>query len=165
MFKLSHTSLVFIAGVVWLAIGAMLLPMGLNFLIESILKENLLTLNRPILDTFAPFLGGLDSVVLVLISICLIIGYFKGRYVLAKTVRKSVERIMLLPNPSSLAQIYAKKYYLLLAFMMLLGFIAKLMPMDVRGAVDVTIGAALINGAMLYFRYAFQLYRSKNETI
>lgn len=163
MLKLSHASLVFISGIVWLVIGTMLLSMGLNFLIESILRDNLLTMKRPILDTLAAIAGDFDSAVIALIVAALLVGYFKGRFVLAKTVAKSVDRIKSLSNPASLAQIYAKKYYFLLAFMMSLGLIAKLLPMDIRGAIDVTIGAALINGAVLYFRSSYALYRSQNE--
>ena len=31
------------------------------------------------------------------------------------------------------------------------------LPLDVRGAIDIVIGSALINGAMIYFRSAFEL--------
>jgi hypothetical protein len=59
----------------------------------------------------------------------------------------------------SLTQIYSPTYYLLIGIMIGLGLSLKIfgLPIDIRGLVDVTIGAALINGAMLYFRSAFQL--------
>lgn len=165
MFKLSHTTLIVISGLIWLTIGLVLLPLGLNFLVESVLQANLQTLRRPLLDSIAPYLGGVDSALLVVVAICLFIGYGKGRYVLGKTVRSSVERITSLPNPTSLANIYTKKYYILLAGMVFLGMLARMTPIDIRGAVDVIIGSALINGSLLYFRYAFQIYGRKNETV
>lgn len=164
MLKISHTAMIVISGLVWLAVGCMLLPMGLNFMVESILQANLLTLKRPLLDSLAPLFGGLESALLVVIAICLFIGYAKGRYVFAKTVRKSVERILTLPNPVCLSKIYTPKYYLLLGGMVFLGFLARLCPLDIRGAIDVIIGSALINGAMMYFRYAVQVYGGKGET-
>ena len=35
-----------------------------------------------------------------------------------------------------------------------LGFILRFFPLDVRGAVDIAVGSALINGAILYLRHA-----------
>lgn len=163
MFKVSHTTLVVISGLIWLAVGCLLLPLGLNFIVESILKDNLTTLNHPLLDPLMSLTGGPDQAVLVLIAIALWIGFIKGRFVFAKTVQSSVERILSLPNPSSIGQIYTKKYYILLGSMILLGVLMRFMPIDVRGAVDIVIGSALIQGAMLYFRQAFSIQSQKTS--
>lgn len=171
MFKISHTGLIVISGLLWLVIGCWLLPLGINFLVESILEKNLQTISRPILDNISPLMGGLDAALLVLTVFCLFVGYGKARFVLGKTVKKGVERILSFPNPTSLGNIYTKKYYILLGSMVFIGFLARLTPLDVRGAIDVTIGAALINGALLYFKYAYQVYRGtlpcseKNEIV
>lgn len=159
MLKLSHTTLIILSGLVWLAVGCFLLPLGLNFIVSAILKDNLLTHSRPILDTLAPLVDGLEPAALVLIALALLVGYFKGRYVFKKTVDQSVSRILSMPNPAPLHHLYTMKYYILLGAMVFLGFIVRYMPLDVRGFVDVTIGAALINGAMLYFRAAFNAYQ------
>jgi hypothetical protein len=94
---------------------------------------------------------------LFLITAALWVGFMKGRFVFAKTVQKSVDRILLLSNPVEISQIYTKKYYLLLGSMFFLGFLMKFTPMDVRGAVDIIIGSALIQGAVLYFRQAINV--------
>ncbi len=158
MLKVSHTTLIVVSGLIWLAIGCFLLSLGLNFVVESILKDNLISVHRPILDRLAPYAGGLESAALFLIVFGLFLGYLKGRYIFSKTVQKGVERILHLPNPTSLSKIYTQKYYLLLGLMIGLGILVRWMALDVRGGVDIIIGSALINGAMLYFRRAFQVW-------
>lgn len=73
----------------------------------------------------------------------------------SKSVQRSVSRILAFPNPTSLSKIYAPSYYLLLGSMVFLGFLVRFTPQDVRGGVDIAVGAALIHGAMLYFRQAW----------
>lgn len=155
MFKVSHTAMIVLSGIIWLGIGCMLLSLGLNFIVESFLKDNLAAMKRPILDALAPLLGGVEQAALMLIVIALLVGFAKGKFVFKKTVGRTVARIRALPNPASLFQIYPKSYYFLLALMFFLGFIVRFFALDVRGAVDVVIGSALINGSMLYFRQAY----------
>lgn len=155
MFKVSHTVLIALSGLIWLAIGCFLLPMGLNFIVESLLQENYATQSHPVLTALAPFVGGGESAALMWIALALAIGFFKGRIVFGKTVQRSVNRILSLPNPVHLSKIYPWQYYLLLGSMVLLGVLVRFLPLDIRGGVDVIIGSALINGAMLYFRQAF----------
>lgn len=167
MFKVSHPILIAISGLIWLAIGCFLLPLGLNFVIESILKENLLIMQRPVLDLLSPYLGGLELAALAWIAFCLFVGFFKARYVFSKTVQKGIERIQSLPNPVSVSQIYPKKYYILLGSMILIGVLVKYLPIDIRGGIDIIIGSALINGAMQYFKNAviFYLHQRKKHLI
>lgn len=161
MLKLNHSTLIIISGLIWLAIGCMLLSLGLNFIIESILKDNLISMKRPIVDFFGFFAGGPDQGALFLIALSLMIGFAKGKFVFAKTVNRTVARIRSLPNPVSLSQIYTRGYYLLLALMFFLGYIVRFFPLDIRGGVDVIIGSALINGSMLYFRQAYLSAKKK----
>jgi hypothetical protein len=164
MFKVSHTTLIVISGFIWLIIGCTLLTLGLNFVVESILKANLTLFSRPILDRVAPYMDGVESAALVWIAICLFVGFMKARYIFSKTVQKGVERIQSLSNPASIRQIYTKKYYILLGSMIFLGLLVKFLPLDIRGGIDIIIGSALINGAMQYFRNAFlNAYRFKNS--
>lgn len=154
MFKIKHSTMIFLSGLVWFIVGCSLLSLGLNFIISSILAENL-TVSRPILDRLAPLVGGLDQAALVWISICVMIGLMKGRFIFAKSVHRSVKRIATMPNPAPISQIYPLSYYILLASMMFLGFIVRFASIDLRGGVDVIVGFALTTGALLYFRQAW----------
>jgi hypothetical protein len=156
MYKVGHKTLIVLSGLVWLIVGCVLLPLGLNFLVESILMENR-HLKHPLLDTMTLVIGEVETAILLIIGLALFIGYCKSRYVLSKSVKKSVERIAQLPPLVPISRIYTLKYYILLAVMIGLGFIFKFAPFDIRGAVDVIIGSALINGAIQYFRYALHV--------
>lgn len=159
MFKVSHTMLIFLSGLVWLGAGCFLLPLGLNFIVEALLQENVHQ-SQPVLHFLAPYVGSLETAVLIWISFALMIGYIKGTRVFSKNVNRSVNRILTLPNPSSLSKIYPPSYYVLLASMVLLGMLVRFAPLDVRGGIDVVVGAALIHGAILYFRRAWVVYRT-----
>lgn len=154
MFKFSHMTLIALSGFVWFVVGCILLPLGLNFVVATLLQENA-ALPHPVLNFFAPMVGGLDQAALLWIALMLIVGFIKGRRVFAKGVTRSVARIKTLPNPASLSKIYTPGYYLLLGSMVLLGILVRYTPLDVRGGVDIAVGAALINGAVLYFREAW----------
>jgi hypothetical protein len=153
--KVSHFTLIFLSGFVWLAVGCFLLPLGLNFIVASLLKENAMQ-PHPVLNFIAPYVGGLDQAAIAWIVFALLIGFIKGRRVFSKSVQRSVKRILALPNPSSLSKIYAPSYYILLGSMVLLGVLVRFTTQDIRGGVDIAIGSALVNGAMLYFRQAWQ---------
>lgn len=159
MFKVSHAMLIFLSGFVWLAVGSFLLSLGLNFIVEALLKENVAQ-SHPILNFLAHYLGSLDTAALVWVIFALLIGFLKGRSVFSKSVNRSVNRILALPNPSSLSKIYTPSYYLLLGAMVLLGVLIRFAPLDIRGGVDVAVGYALINGAVLYFRQAWLARRT-----
>lgn len=154
MFKVSHSILIFLSGLLWLIVGCFLLPLGLNFVVSAILKENAL-ISHPILSFIAPYVGGLEQAALVWISIALLLGVLKGRTVFAKSVRRGVDRILSFPNPTQLKNIYSPSYYLLLGAMILIGVLMRYTPVDVRGGVDIAVGSALINGSLLYFRQAW----------
>lgn len=166
MLKLSHTALIVISGLVWLGIGIFLLSLGLNLIVGSTQYEVLVIgKHTPILETLAPHFG-LEQAALLLVVLCLAVGYAKGRFVLGKSARRGVARILTFSNPTSIANIYSGPYYLLLAAMIGLGMSIKFLglPDDVRGAVDVIIGSALINGAMIYFRLAFAISQKVTST-
>lgn len=163
MFKARHSTLLFISGLIWLIIGCILLPLGLNFVVESILIENFHVGSRPVLDFIAPFSGGVDQAALLLIACALGIGFLKGKYVFSKSVDRGVKRILTFPNPESVLKIYSGPYLILLGSMFFLGFIVKFLPLDIRGGVDVIIGSALINGSVLYFRRAWTLRAEEAE--
>ncbi len=151
MFRFSHKTLIIIAGAIWFAVGTFLLTLGLRFLVDSAaLKHSPL----PLLNLFASWTGNHDFAAIAAIAIGLFIGFFKGRFVLSKSVDRLVARISSFPEPAPLSKIYNLPYLLLISSMICLGIAIKYfeVPYDIRGVVDVAIGAALINGSMLYFR-------------
>lgn len=159
MMKLSHAALTFISGLVWMAVGLFLLPLGLKLILEpSALQQSSL----PVLNFLKPYAGGLQEAGTIIVAIALFIGFLKGRHVLGKAARKGVERIKSFPNPTSIGNIYSPKYYILLGGMVALGMCIKIfgLPNDIRGFVDIAVGSALINGAMEYFRMALALRKA-----
>lgn len=164
MLKLTHSTLVFLSGLVWFAIGAFLLQIGLNLLFDTTLQA---TGYHPVVAGLTPYFGSKEQVVLLIITLALLIGYFKGRFALGKAVQRGVSRIVTFPNPTSIANIYSGKYYLLIGVMILLGASMKFfnVPKDIRGGIDVTVGAALINGAIIYFRTAYNMKRAANNLL
>jgi hypothetical protein len=160
--KLSHTKLIIISGLIWFAVGCSLLPFGLSLLSEASRQEFNHAAYLPFIRALAPYAGGFEQGMLAIVIGALMIGYFKGRFVLGKSAVRGMERIRSMPNPASLAAIYSPKYYALLGGMVLLGMSIKWLglPNDIRGFVDVAIGSALINGAMIYFRSLMMMPRT-----
>lgn len=153
--KFSHASLIALSGLIWLAIGAYLMPLGLNFIIQAAA----LPTHVPLMNALLPLVQTYDKASILLVAAALFIGYFKGRVILGKSVKRSTSRILSLPNPASLSKVYDWKYGLLIGLMVLIGISIKFFgtPLDIRGFIDVAIGSALINGAMLYFRAALEV--------
>lgn len=153
--------LIFVSGLVWFVAGFMLLSKGVNLIVSSIsgIEETYFSL----MQTFSPYFGAIKSA-LLLVTLGLIIGYVKGRYVLVKTVKRVVTRILGMTDPIRLTKAYSMGYFLLLLSMIGLGLSFRFMPIssDVRGTIDLAIGAALMNGSLLYFRFALA---AKNQSL
>lgn len=160
--KFSHRQLIIISGSIWLLIGVWLLNVGLRLLLGPLSLDAATAENGLFISHLGQMTGGKEYAVMLLIVLALCIGYLKGRVILGKSARKGVQRIMNLPNPASLASMYSFKYYIILALMIGLGISIKVLnvPFDLRGFIDTLIGAALINGAMVYFQYAAQLKKN-----
>lgn len=156
---LSKTTWIAISGVIWFIIGMGLLTLGLNFIVYKAQVE--IHETTSLVAKIAPLAGGREQAALTLIAVGLLAGFMKGRFVLVKTVRRVVERILKLPVPIKFSQIYSKGYLLLMGGMVLLGMGIKWVgfPMEIRGIIDVAIGSALMNGAVAYFRIAFTVHR------
>lgn len=156
MLKLTHKTLIRISGAFWLFIGALLLNKGLRLLVEGArLPASELSL-QPLLGLLTPWFGGSEEAAIGMICAALTVGFFKGRYVLAKSVQRTASRIRSFAEPTPLSAIYSKGYLALIASMVLIGFCIRYfqVPSDIRGVIDVAIGSALLNGAGLYFRTA-----------
>lgn len=159
MLKLSHASLIAISGIIWFGIGCFLLSLGLKLITTTSIDQY-----APLLGKMAPYFGGIESAALFVIIICLAFGYLKGKFALGKAARRGIAHILTFPNPTSLKNIYSAKYYILLSLMVALGMSIKYLgiPNDIRGAIDVIVGSALINGAVIYFRLAYALRKGES---
>lgn len=158
--------LVMFSGMIWMVIGCGLLSQGLNLLIDG--AKGALVEGQaayPLLKLCASLAGGEHGAALLLVSVGLALGYVKGRYVLFKSCKRVVARISELPEPASLFKMWSPAFYFLIGFMMLLGMGMKVsgVPSDLRGVIDVAVGSALINGAMVYFRFASQMRLHKGN--
>jgi len=136
--NISHTKAIIVSGILWFSIGLMLLAKGLNFIILS------------------GQTAGREEVSLWIVALSLGIGFVKSKFILSKTVKRVIVTILARPNPFSIFELYSRSYYLIILSMVFLGVGMRWapLPLEVRGAVDVAVGSALINGAVLYFRGA-----------
>lgn len=150
--KLSHRSLIVLAGALWFAVGLWLMKLGIQFLMQALETPE----QYPFLSWVSNFAGKVEQGVVALMAIALFIGFLKGRVVLAKTVNRTVNHIKSVPEPVSLGLLFTPRYLILIGIMMGIGFSLRFfsVPLDIRGFVDVAVGSALLNGAMLYFRQA-----------
>ncbi len=159
---LSKTVWVVISGVTWFVVGIGLLTLGLNFIVWKAQAD--INDTTSLIARISPIAGGREQAALALIAMSLILGFIKGRFVLVKTVKNVVERIIALDPPLKFSKIYSRKYLALISCMILLGLSMKWLglPAEVRGFIDICIGSALMNGASAYFRVAMQLRQRAN---
>ncbi len=145
---MKHRGWIVLSGFLWFLIGAFLLCKGLQYITAAIFQTESLCYRMQ------GIFGSAQRGATALIAIGLFVGFLKGRFVLVKTVRRVVNRIAALPLPIRLKDAYSRSYWILIGSMMALGMSFRFLPMpiDLRGTIDVAIGSALINGAMLYFR-------------
>lgn len=150
---MKHRAWIAFSGFLWFAIGVSLLYKGLHFISQGTFETN--TLSFRLQGIF----GSQQQASTVLIAAGLIIGYLKAKFVLSKTVQRVVTRIASLPLPIRFKDAYSPAYWILILCMVAIGLSFRFLPipLDLRGAVDVAIGSALVNGAMLYFRAAKSL--------
>lgn len=150
---MKHKGWIIFSGFLWLAIGSWLLAKGLHLIAQGTF------LSDPEHSLALRLFGPPQKAASTLIALSLLIGFIKGRFVLSKTVKRVSLHIASLPLPIQPKKVYAPSYLALLASMMLLGLILRFtpIPLDLKGALDTTIGSALINGSLLYFRAAYSL--------
>jgi hypothetical protein len=162
MLKLSHATVSFISGLIWICVGCFLMQMGLKLILDPTYAP---ATNTPILSNIQGVMGGLQEAGIALVAIALYIGYLKGKYLLRKSARQGVERLSAFPDPMPIQSMYAPKYYILLGAMIGLGLSMRFLglPNDIRGGIDVAVGAALINGALEYFRLGLGLKKKQAD--
>ena len=157
--KLSPTIAIVLSGALWMIIGLFLLVKGLNLIVFATHAQQFGV--KAALIPHLTFGGGVERGAFVLIAFGLLVGLVKGRFVLVKTVKRVVAHILSLAPAVKIGEIYTWRYLLLIACMASLGIGIRFLhlPADVHGLIDVAIGSALVNGAMLYFRFAFSRVR------
>lgn len=81
----------------------------------------------------------------IYIAPAILIGTLKSLFILDKSARKSIDRILLLDDGSCLGAVYSVKTWLLVMGMMLFGYILRhsSLPMEIIGFVYIAIGWAL----------------------
>jgi hypothetical protein len=148
---MKHRRWVVFSGILWFVIGVSLLYKGLHFISEATFRTETLSFQMVGRVFATPQQAGT-----FLIAVALITGYLKAKFVLSKTVERVVLRIESLPSPIRFRDAYSRSYWILIGSMILLGMSFRFIPIsiDLRGAIDLAIGSALVNGAMLYFRAA-----------
>lgn len=150
--RLKHVPMILVSGSIWLAMGVFLLAKGLSLLALSTSVE----VAPPFVASLMTIVGSREQSVLLLISLGLLLGFIKGRFILSKAVARIAGRIFSLPAPVAFREVYGLRELVLIGSMMLLGMLMRWLSLgvDVRGVIDVTIGSALINGSILFFRQA-----------
>lgn len=158
MYKCSHFLMIVISGVIWCLVGVLLMTLGMHHLMDSVRlwDEIVLSSDLSMVKVFSLLLSKPQQVIAAIVAICLLVGYAKGHFLLGRSVKSGVQRILSYPNPSEIKNIYAKKYYLLIALMMGMGMMLRILhiPEDIHGAIDLAIGSALLKGGLTYFKYA-----------
>ena len=91
------------------------------------------------------------------VTLGIIVGFFKGLFVLSKSARKNRSRIQGLESPVKIHQIFSKPFYGLIAGMMLLGILVRSFNEYLGGYIVVAgiycaIGVALMVGSRVYWK-------------
>lgn len=145
---------VILSGFMWFFMGIYLLFKGLHYITQAAYERGSLC------HKMSGVLGSPQQAATFLLGLGLVVGFLKGRFVLIKTVRRVVSRIASLSSPIHFKNVYAPSYWMLIAFMMMLGMTFRFLPLapDVKGTLDVAIGSALVKGALLFFRASRSIY-------
>lgn len=137
MFRVSKQYLILMSGFAWALIGAYLLSMGINRLAEFSLLY-----------------------LLLFISIAIILGLLKAKYVFFRIVHENVSRIDSYEAEKVSAWFFQKwtSYVLIIAMMILGIFIRDLIifPNYILSPLYLAIGLALIVSSVLYFKSFFK---------
>ena len=134
--KIRHGAAIVFSGVIWMSVGIFLLTKGFSLLLH-------------------PTSGPVEQTSLALVALGILIGFLKGKFILAKTSARVIAKILQKPNPCSIFSVYSKGYLGLLLGMMAMGMALRWVsiPYEIKGVIDVAIGSALTNGSAYYFRH------------
>jgi hypothetical protein len=137
---LTKNKLIYIASGLWGLIGVFLIYRGMGMYQLAVAGQN------------ATQVGIVFSV-----TIGIIVGFFKGLFVLSKSARKNRSRIEGLESPVKIHHIFSKPFYGLIAGMMLLGILVRSFNEYLGGYIVVAgiycgIGVALMVGSRAYWK-------------
>lgn len=137
-------SFIFIAGMVWLAVGILLITKGVNF--HWIALENT---QLKIFDYL-----GMKSSFGILFFICACLGLLKTWFVLKKAALRNLLYYFSFTSAQPIFRLYQRKDLILIFSMILLGRLMRWLslPSLVQGMILETVGCALIFGSYYYFR-------------
>ena len=138
--SLSKNSLISIAGGLWGIIGVFLIYRGIGMYQIAVDEQS-----------------STQMAVLYSVTIGIVIGFFKGLFVLSKSAQKNKSRIQNLEAPVKINHIFAKQFYGLIVGMMLLGVLLRNMNGYLGGYIVVAaiycgIGIALLVGSRVYWK-------------
>ena len=155
--KLKRMRAIALLGISWFGVGLFLLYKGIFLLVHALTFDYMK--NQVVIREMKRFVNSSEHAAIMILSFALFLGIIKGRFILGRTARRTVSRILQTPEPISLKEIFPPKYLVLVAFMISLGFFMNRssLSFDIRGIIDVAVGSALIQGGMQYFRSALQL--------
>ncbi|QPJ66665.1 MAG: hypothetical protein G3M78_15145 [Candidatus Nitrohelix vancouverensis] len=136
---MDKNKLIQIAGSLWVVIGAFLVFRGILLYSLAVDEQH-----------------ATQTAVAVSITAGLVIGWFKGKFVLTKTARRNKTRIQALEEPVKLHNIFTTPFYFLIVAMMGVGFLMRHYNTYLGGYIVVAaiycgIGAALVSSSKIYW--------------
>lgn len=148
----------YLSAALWLAVGLFLSNTGIQLLVLS----SKLPGYYPLLELFERTIANTkESAALVLITIALVIGTIKARTALAKTAKRSVDRHRSFSEAMPIWMLYDKATYFLIGAMMGIGILLRVSgtPTDIRAFILLTVGFALMQGALRTLTYGREAFR------
>lgn len=145
-----HLSLRRMGGAFWLIAGFMLLTKGIGFLKNLMFFES----SHPLLDFYLNLTQDKETAVALLIATALALGMMKAIFILRKVAKKACLRLSTFPDPAPISALFGFRFLVIITGAMLMAYCVRqsgLSP-DIRGVIDVAVGAALLNSAMIYLR-------------
>lgn len=161
--KIGHIKAIIISGVLWFFIGSLLLIKG--FFLMSRCFTSFEVSTYPLITFFSRYLMDHQKATIYLVLLSSLIGFFKAKLVLSKTVQRNVKRILNQPSPLHIKDLFSPSFLMVIGFMFILGMVLKLFPiyLDVRAAIDIAVGFALLYGFVLYLKCATLLKMQKSR--
>ena len=141
-------------GITWLLSGMVMLPYGLNFVLTYLEEEYIAGPSQKvsIVDNIAPFVGGVEYGVIILIAFCILFGRILSRFVFEKKVHADVAYIT---TDATFLDIMATffKIVIVLVIFSSVGYFGKpWFASDFLAAVEMLAGATALSIAFSYFR-------------
>ena len=143
-----------VIGITWLLSGLFMLPYGLNFILTYLEKEYISGPSDKIsiVDNIAPFVGGVEYGVIILMAFCILMGRILSRFVFEKRVHADVAHIT---TDSTFSDVMANffKIVVITVIFSSVGFFGGVwFASDFLAAVEMLAGATALSVAFSYFR-------------